>query len=111
LATYLDSLLGARALPHRPGDAVTISGFRGGSVLRPGESLALLRAKNAVLAQALVGAVDRTDLQICFCSILDQCWIAALRDPGEPHAIGHCNERDPSGLQSLDAAAMKRLSG
>lgn len=55
------------------------------SVLRPGEENAVLRVKPSTVAPGIPNRFARVDVltkvtfRVCYCSVLDQCWISDLR--------------------------------
>lgn len=69
----------------------TVSSIVRGDVLPAGSTLQLFRADGKFLARRIIADVRHIDLQICYCSLLGNCWTKRLWDPSaEPHAVGSC---------------------
>jgi len=74
--------------------SVQIDALLHGSVIPPGQTLRLLNVHGAAWDKQLRAAKDRIGVELCYCSILKQCWRNVL---GElPQAIERCD--DTSGL-------------
>jgi hypothetical protein len=72
-------VLGALGLPT---GGVTISTISG-NVISAGERVAALRIADEAAYRALRGALgSRANMEICFCSTLDECWLYSDREPG-----------------------------
>ena len=62
-------------------------------MLPAGATLKLLRADGRFLANRIIADVRHVDLQICYCSLLGNCWTKRLWDPSaEPHPVRVCPE-------------------
>lgn len=63
------------------------------SVLRPGEENPVLRVSRSASAPAifdrLSAALPQIGFRVCYCSVLDQCWISDLRSTRTP-AVKEC---------------------
>lgn len=56
--------------------SLQFSGTTPGQVLRPGESVALMDLQNTVVAPIVEQKIRRISIRLCYCSLLDECWIA-----------------------------------
>lgn len=69
-----------RQLPDHIGTSIVEE-----TVLRPGEENAVLRVKRSATAPDIPNRIARVDVltkvtfRVCYCSVLDQCWISDLR--------------------------------
>lgn len=89
-----------RKLGLRPnhGATVTLSNLAPGSVIRPGDSLALVRVQSKQFASLAGDAMRRTRIEVCYCSMLQQCWHKATGDD-HPTEVKQC---DRSGMSSIN---------
>ncbi len=60
-----------------------------GTVIRPGASLMLARVQSPLLHVG-PGSVDRFELTICYCSIVNDCWTIDSRDTRPPREARDC---------------------
>jgi hypothetical protein len=62
-----------------------------GTVIGVGQSFTLLEIES-VQAAALVQADDATTLSVCYCSVLDDCWLLSVSATGNSTTspIAHC---------------------
>lgn len=72
-------------------------------VLLPGETVRILDTRDPALVRALLAAVakERIDVQACYCSIFDDCWLAETGDP----------PRDPAPVDACPAIAAGDFAG
>lgn len=69
----------------------TVSSIVRGDVVSAGSTLQLFRVDGKFLTRRVMADVRHVDLQICYCSLLGNCWTKRLWDPSaEPHAVGSC---------------------
>ncbi len=62
-----------------------------GSVVRPGASLSLVRVQSPLIDSALMRTLaKRVALNVCYCSILQQCWTVSESRAGPPQAVHDC---------------------
>jgi hypothetical protein len=67
-----------------------------GSVIRPGTSYSIIQVGNDLIDRAFAAEVQRRiDMQICYCSILGQCWIADLIAQDQPKPVNDCGPKGP----------------
>jgi hypothetical protein len=67
-----------------------------GTVIRPGATLDVIAVKNEALDYAFLNALKpRIDMQICYCSILGQCWVADLAAADQPKSVNDCGPKGP----------------
>jgi hypothetical protein len=76
------------------------------SVLRPGEDNPVLRVPRSISVPAItqrlaqVGVLTQVTFRVCYCSVLDQCWISDLRST-HTQPVGQCapprHPYDPNG--------------
>lgn len=105
-ALYVDgkpqsSLTGSlRALGFTPknGSTVTLTNLGAGSVIRSGDSVTLLRVESKQFAARAAEARKRTRLEVCYCSMLKQCWRKATGED-YPTEVRAC---DRSGVTSIN---------
>lgn len=72
---------------------LTVTSLVRGDVLPAGATLKLLRADGRFLANRIIADVRHVDLQVCYCSLLGNCWTKRLWDPSaEPHPVRVCPE-------------------
>lgn len=75
----------------RSNSDTTVSSIVRGDVIPAGTNLQLLRVDGTFLARRLIAHVKHIDLQVCYCSLLGNCWTVRLWDPAhEPHALKSC---------------------
>ena len=73
-----------------------IHDFGNGSVVRPGESARIIGARGKLVNRFVDDTVPRTDLTVCYCSILQQCWTvdeASDEPPASVNDCGHANHK------------------
>jgi hypothetical protein len=91
-----------KASPKRTA-SFRLSSVGAGTVIRPGEDRMLLEISgNPVVAQRLIAAQPRLELQLCYCSILEQCWRLKLSDANGAPQPARCDPHDPNGLRPFD---------
>lgn len=65
------------------------------TVLRPGEDNPVLRVGHSAIAPdvanrlAEVGVLNQVTFRVCYCSVLDECWVSDLRST-RTQAVGEC---------------------
>ncbi len=72
------------------GDSVSVSSLGAGEVIRAGDSIPLARVQSAAFAARAVQLEHRVQIETCYCSILDQCWLAKSGDES-PTRIKNCD--------------------
>lgn len=71
--------------------SLTVTSIVRGDVVPAGAKLLLLRVDGRFLARRIIADMRRIDVQLCYCSLLGNCWTKRLWDPAsEPHAVGSC---------------------
>jgi hypothetical protein len=74
-------------------NSTTVSSIVRGDVIPAGTTLQLLHIEGPSLTHFVVADVRHIDLEVCYCSLLGQCWNKRLWDPSvEPHAVPACPE-------------------
>lgn len=74
-------------------ESLTVSSIVRGDVIPAGQTLQLLRIEGTFLMRHVFADYRHIDLQICYCSLLGNCWTKRLWDPAvEPHAVAGCPE-------------------
>jgi hypothetical protein len=71
-------------------------GFGYGSVVRAGESVRLIDIRSSVLFSRPIPDSARPVLAICYCSILQQCWITDEASTGQPRSVRACDKEASS---------------
>jgi hypothetical protein len=67
-----------------------------GTVIRPGTSFNVIAVQNKAIDFATMSTVrKRVDMQICYCSILEQCWIADMAAADQPKSVQDCGPKGP----------------
>jgi hypothetical protein len=74
-----------------------------GEVVRPGDSRRLMDVKNITLVPLIVKVLPHSRLQVCYCSLLEQCWTIRSDAPTDyPEKTGRCARPGPNELQLGD---------
>ncbi|HEV3088798.1 MAG TPA: hypothetical protein VGX96_16420 [Candidatus Elarobacter sp.] len=82
----------------------SLSSIGPGSVIRPGDSHNLIDVSGSrLLAERLIAARARTNVILCYCSILDQCWRIVMDDANGAPQQAACDQHDPNALHPFDA--------
>lgn len=89
-ASALHALGARKGVRYR---AAALAGISPGAVIRVGGQITLIRVGDPALSRLLAAQLPRVDLQTCFCSILHNCWVAGMKDSGEPRAVTRCDDR------------------
>ncbi len=82
----------------RPTYSGTEYTFGYGSVVRAGESARIIDVRSNVLFAKPLPVSASPLLSICYCSILQQCWIVDEVSTGQPRSIREC-DKDASTIQ------------
>jgi len=72
----LSSALRQLGYVSRHGNSAGLSSFGAGEVIRAGEAVTLARVQSAAFAARAAELQTRVRLETCYCSLLDQCWLA-----------------------------------
>jgi hypothetical protein len=111
MMAVLHATLGGQLVKHKlRGEAwhLALGGDSPGSVLRAGESTALLSFTSKQYAQPLIRASHRIAFGVCYCAIVPgQCWLSTSQGE-DPRAMPTCHEI-PSDL--MHASAADELNG
>lgn len=94
LATSLRAL----GFRQKNGATVTLTNLGPGAVIRPGDSVPLVHVESKQFAALAANAMRRTRIEVCYCSMLQQCWHKAT---GEDHPT-EVKQCDRSGVTSID---------
>ncbi|MBV9438843.1 MAG: hypothetical protein JOZ24_02505 [Candidatus Eremiobacteraeota bacterium] len=88
---YAELSAAVRALvgPSAPRPQGTFASVPTGSVIRAGATLIFIRIRNLALVRLIAERTQRVDLQVCYCSILGDCWIRTLQR-ADPERLGAC---------------------
>jgi hypothetical protein len=81
--------------PHYSGSLYT---FGYGQVVRAGESARLIDIRSRLLFAKPLPTSATPILSICYCSILQQCWIVDEASTGQPRSVQEC-DKDASIIQ------------
>ena len=86
---------GFAILVHVPNHtSMSTSSVGDGDVIRPGESLELLRFSGPGARALAAASRRRLIVSVCYCSLLNQCWIVASGAASErPRPVARCQER------------------
>jgi hypothetical protein len=80
-------------LPRSVALSVATTDIVPGDAVRPGETLMLADMKAAGIYDVIVPLVGASDLMVCYCSILDQCWTISHAN-NVPQPVRSCNDHD-----------------
>jgi hypothetical protein len=70
---------------------MTASTIVSGDVIPAGQKLELLRVDGKYITRHVLADIKRIDVQLCYCSLLGDCWTKRLLDPAvKPHPIHAC---------------------
>ena len=94
----LATALGELGFRRETGATVTLTNLGPGSVIRPGASVPLVHVESKQFAAKAADAQRRTRFEVCYCSMLQQCW---HKSTGEdyPTEVKTC---DTSGVTSIN---------
>ena len=77
--------------PERGSFGSQITGLSPGSVVRASGSAKLFRLNAPWAARQYAAAVGRVDFRICYCSLLENCWlISSQQNTGGPIGVARC---------------------
>jgi hypothetical protein len=93
-----DTISAMRQIIPTPRAVIQIDALTRGVVIRAGNSANLFVVRGATWANQLRAAQSRINLQICYCSILGQCWTNSLAS-AIPNSVSACTETDGKGLE------------
>ena len=71
------------------------------SVIRVGNDAHLMLVQGAAYDVQMRKTKSRIEVEICYCSILERCWISAL--DGTPQEVGRCEDKDSLETPELQA--------
>ncbi len=77
---------------------LTTSSLNPGTVVRPMTTRAIVSFESSEAVPPLLRQLPRARLEICYCSVLDTCWIAATRQDF-PVPVVSCPDRSRDELQ------------
>ncbi len=101
----VSGMRGAQKVVH---GSLYFSGVTAGKVLRPGESVTFMNLQTPVLARRIEQQVNRIDIRLCYCSLLDQCWIES--GASSNRRIANCEQFSKISVQAEDPALLDRES-
>jgi hypothetical protein len=103
-----------RTLAHKAKRGETLgldmTDLREGSAIRPGDHVTLFTAKETGIGAVITPLALRSQLEVCYCSILDQCWIADYNQSGPPKEVSGCTRHDPHFLGGAFGATLPPLA-
>lgn len=73
-ASLMQSLHTLGFRPTKNSATVTLTNLGPGSVIRPGDSIPLIYVESKQFAALAADAQRRTKIEVCYCSMLQQCW-------------------------------------
>jgi hypothetical protein len=92
----MHALLGPNIVARTPRGQKTnfgLSGASPGSVVRPGETIALLTLNSKEFARPLLRAFSRVRFRICYCAIIPgKCWMSDSSSSRDPQPAQSCPE-------------------
>jgi hypothetical protein len=70
---------------------MTATSISPGDVVPAGQKLQVLRVEGKYLTRRVIGSIRRVDLQLCYCSLLGDCWTKRLWAPAiRPVPVRSC---------------------
>lgn len=90
--TSLSAALQTFGIKAARNSTTTLTNLSPGGVIRAGDAAMLLHVHSSGVGIATATVLKRTALEICYCSLLDQCWLKTLRDD-YPRPIGACDAK------------------
>jgi hypothetical protein len=93
-----DVISALRQIVSTPDARIELDALTRGAVIRAGKSLNLFVVRGTTWANQLRGAQNRVNLQICYCSILEQCWSNSLISV-IPRKVSVCAGSNRNGLE------------
>jgi hypothetical protein len=94
----LTSALRQLGYVSKHGSSAGLSSLGAGEVIRAGEAVTLARVQSAAFAARAAELQTRVRLETCYCSLLDQCWLAKS------------GADSPVGVRNCDAYANASIS-
>ena len=94
----LSTALRTLGFQTKSGATVTLTNLGPGAVIRPGDSVRLVRVDSKQFAAIAAQAERRVRIDVCYCSMLQQCWRKATGDD-YPVGVKAC---DRSGMTSIN---------
>jgi hypothetical protein len=82
---------------NKHGNTVALSSLGGGSVIRAGEAVTLARVRSALFASQAAAMQQRVRIETCYCSILNQCWLAKS-GADAPTDVANCDSMSKASL-------------
>ena len=67
--------------------------FGSGSVIRPGESATIIDVRGPLVKDLKIASATSIDMTICYCSILQQCWIVEQVSQDQPKPVADCGNK------------------
>ena len=92
-----DTVSAVRQIISDPNANIRLNALTRGVVIRAGHSLNLFVLRGTTAANQLRAAQSRVNLEVCYCSILGQCWTDSFAD-SIPRSISKCIDSDTKGL-------------
>jgi len=92
-----DAISAVQQIISTPAAEVHIDAVMRGVVIRSGHSLNLFVVRGTTPSRELRTAQSRLNLQICYCSILEQCWTNSLAG-SIPRRVSECANNDAKEL-------------
>ena len=92
-----DAISAVQQIISSPSPEVHIDALMRGVVIRAGHSVNLFVVRGTTSAKELRTAQSRVNLEICYCSILEQCWTNSLAS-SIPRRVSECSENDAKEL-------------
>ncbi len=84
-------------ISHGPKGTIEMDALIPGVVIRVGKSLRFFSVGGAKWDSQLRNAQSRVELEVCYCSVLDRCWMSSMRNSAQ--SIDQCPKHDPSSLR------------
>ncbi len=97
LATFFALAKGKGPSMHILG---TFRSLSPGDVVRPGELRTLIDVKSVAFVPLIASLLPRAELDVCYCSLLEQCWTIRSDAPTDyPEKTGRCGKPGRNELQ------------
>jgi hypothetical protein len=83
-------------ISHGPKGTIELDALIPGVVIRAGQSFRLFSIGGARWDSQLRDAQSRVELEVCYCSVLDRCWISSTQSSAQ--SVARCLQHNPSSL-------------
>ena len=97
--TSLAAALTALGFKRENGTALSLTSIQPGVVIRPGDSMTLVRVRSKRFAALAPALQRRLRVDVCYCSMLQQCWLKTIQSD-VPSDVGSCDSMNKSEIDT-----------